>query len=96
MLNLPKILPFSLVLLLTACGESGGASTEAVPEHSVTFYREHPLDAEMVKQLCTRLDERNKKALDASEYENWHTSEEWKRCENALFVIDAKSIGKLF
>jgi len=94
--NLPKILLYSPVLLLTACGEPGGAAMEAVPEHSVTFYRDHPLDAEMVKQLCTKLDDRNKRAMDESAYEIWHTSEDWKRCENAMFVIDAKSIGKLF
>jgi hypothetical protein len=96
MFNLPKILLYSPVFLLAACGEPGGANTEVVPEHSVTFYREHPLDAEMVKQLCSKMDERNKQTLDDSAYEIWHTSEDWKRCENAMFVIDAKSISKLF
>jgi hypothetical protein len=96
MFNLPKFLVYSPVLLLNACGVPSGANNDAVPEHSATFYRDHPVDAEMVKQLCTKLDERNKQALDATAYENWHTSEDWKRCENAIFVIDAKSIGKLF
>ena len=68
MSNPPKILLYGLVSLLSACGESGGASTEAVPEHSVTFYRDHPMDAEMVKQLCTKLDERYKRTLDDSAY----------------------------
>lgn len=50
----------------------------------------------MVARLCTQLDARNKKTLDAAAYQEWLTSEDWKRCENAIFVIDSRAIGTLF
>lgn len=85
-----------MVLLFSACDEQRAAVADNVPDHTATFYLQHPLEAEMVARLCTQLDARNKKTLDAAAYQEWLTSEDWKRCENAIFVIDSRAIGTLF
>jgi len=89
---MPLIFTISaLLVLLGGCQASGSAAGSDVPLHTVTFYQQHPLEAELVSHLCIERNRQNQKALSDSAYENWRASEDWKRCSNALSVTKPMS-----
>lgn len=91
-----EVIIIGATLLLSACGPHSEVKENGIPEHSATFYKQHPLDAELVSQMCKDLDSHLRGALGTTEYEDWRMSETWKRCDNAMFVIEANSIRVLF
>jgi len=86
----------ALMVLVGGCQWSEPAASSDVPVQTVTFYRQHPFDAELVSRLCIVRDRQNQRVLSDSAYEDWHRSEEWKRCSNALFVTETNELRKLF
>jgi len=83
----------ALWVLLNGYQLSGPAASSDVPLQSVTFYQQHPLDAELVSRLCVERDRKKQSVLSNSAYENWHGSEDWRRCANPLFVTKAHEPG---
>ncbi|MBV8633157.1 MAG: hypothetical protein JO002_01590 [Burkholderiaceae bacterium] len=83
-----------LLVLLGSIQLPRPATSSDVPSQSVAFYRQHPLDAELVSRLCVLRDKQNQSALTDSGYVDWHRSEDWRRCTNPLSVTKAHELRK--
>lgn len=82
----------ALLLFPALCGCDGAPAELAPPARTVSYYSQHPDEAQRVAQNCERLSEQNQRSLSAREFQEWQISNAWANCQTALSVVDAASM----